>query len=137
MRTKLIAGVVLLAAGFLLGWYPQYRQANDVRTELAQTQASETALQAKVSESAMREAGVVVYLELSRQNYAEAAKAATGFFDQVRQLAGQTTDAALRSKLNDLLSKRDQITTELARATPAATTEMQSILLDLYGRTAP
>lgn len=137
MLTKLIAAGVLFAAGFLLGWYPQYRKVNDLGMELAQAKASETALQAKVSESAVREAGVAVYLELSRQNYAEAAKAATGFFDQVRQLASQTADPALRSKLSDILSKRDPLTAELARATPAATTEMQSILLNLYGRATP
>ena len=136
MPTKLIATVVLFAAGFLLGWYPQYRKSNDLRMELAQTKASEAALQAKLSESAMREAGVVVYLELGRQNYAEATKAATGFFDQVRDLASQTSDTALRSKLSDILSKRDPFTAELARASPAATTEMQTILLNLYGRTA-
>ena len=136
MLTKLIATVTLFAAGFLLGWYPQYRKATDLRMELAQTKTSEATLQAKISESAMREAGVVVYLELGRQNYAEAAKAATGFFDQVRQLASQASDAALRSKLNGILSKRDPLTADLARATPSAATEMQTILLDLYGRTA-
>ncbi len=134
MATKLIVSVVLLAVGFLLGWYPQIQEVNDLRAEIAQLKASDAALQAKVSEAAMRQAGVVVYLELGRQNYAEAAKAATDFFDKVRELASQTNDDVLRSKLNNILAKRDPLTTDLARASPVAATSMQEILLDLYGR---
>jgi hypothetical protein len=125
---KTLGALVVVGGAFLAGWYPQHQETS----RLAQALAS-ASQQMKLKEAGVKDLGAMLYLEVSRQNYAEASSIATRFFDGVRDLSTQTQDTAMQARLNDILAKRDMITAGLARATPSVAADLQAIMLQLYG----
>jgi hypothetical protein len=130
---KTLGALVVVGGAFLAGWYPQHQETSRLAQALAQAQDTSASQQMKLKEAGVKDLGAMLYLEVSRQNYAEASSIATRFFDGVRDLSTQTQDTAMQARLNDILAKRDMITAGLARATPSVAADLQAIMLQLYG----
>ena len=130
---KVVTVLVLIAAAFVAGWYPQSRHVRDLTSQLDQQKSSAAELQEKLQAAEVRDLGAMLYLEVVRQNHAQAAGTATKFFDGVRELAEHATDAGEKSRLENILSQRDGVTANIALAAPTLPSQMQAILLELHG----
>jgi hypothetical protein len=108
---KLAIWAGVLIAVFLLGYVPPALNANRLRDENAQ-------LQHQLRLAGMRVRLGMTSYEANRNNYTAAAEHSTAFFDGLRAAIPQTTDGALRAKLQAVLARRDEITATLTEANP-------------------
>jgi hypothetical protein len=134
MRVKLIAvvtAVVLLAAAYLIGYWPQRSQrlAADSRAETLQTALALAEARVRAGELLGRVLTVVDLVE--RQDYGHAIERSSVLFDGIRQEAAATPDSALRDGLNAALGKRDVVTSGLAKGNPATAETLRATGLDL------
>ena len=137
MRNKLVLWVILLIAGFLAGFIPQYSKARLLQERVSSSAAQLEACRSAEQLSGLRDAAALMYLEATQKNYGTAGTYASGFFDRAQRLANSTQDAALRTLLREVLTVRDQITADLAKGDGAVVSEMQPVLEKLEKDTRP
>ena len=130
---KILGVLALLTIAFAAGWYPQSQQVSSLTETLNQERETSKALLLKLKNAEVRDDGAMLYLEVVRQNFVEASKIATRFFDGVRELSEQTADAAQKTRLKAILDQRDGVTANLALASPMLPSQLQGILLQLHG----
>jgi molecular chaperone GrpE (heat shock protein) len=131
MRNRLVLWLVLLVAGFLAGFIPQYLKAQRGRAELSNAQQQLTSCRAETQLSKLRDTAAMMYLEAIRKNYGIAQEHSQHFFDQVQQATAQTADPAVKKTLDDILKLRDPITAALAKGDPAVLSDLQSVLTNI------
>jgi type II secretory pathway pseudopilin PulG len=127
--SKSIVVVVLLIAVFFAGFLPQYAKAKRLENELREAKQENSVAQ-------LRDLAGLAYLQASQKNYGLAADTSTRFFDRTREVANQTPDSGGRKSLEDLLSFRDKITTELAKGDPGVLSDLQTLFLKTRQATA-
>jgi len=116
----LLLVVVLLAAAYVAGFWPQ-------RERVSALQAENVTLQQRVvaAENHVR-AGVVLGELLTLKdvvqdlNYGQARGLSSPFFEHVRAEAGRTTDAGIKQTLESILAVRDPVTVALTQGDGAA-----------------
>jgi hypothetical protein len=128
MKNKLIIGLVLLVAGFLAGFIPQYRRAQRVSHEETAIKQQLQSCDASVAIFQLRDTAAMLYLEATRQNYGTAAGYSTQLFGRIQQVADQTSDPNFKATLEDVLKAHDTITAALAKGDPAVLKDLQEIL---------
>ncbi len=106
----------------MLGLLPPLVRTLQLKQELA-------GVQSDLSLSHTRDLAALTYLEVSRNNFGLAAKHASVFYERLSALADSGEEPG-RSLAIDALKKRDTVMAMLAKADPAARTELQ----DLTGR---
>lgn len=74
--------------------------------------------------------------EANRNNYANAAQQSTEFFNGLREMINNIDDATLKQSLEKVLARRDEITTNLAQADPAAKEKLAQAYADFFQTTA-
>jgi hypothetical protein len=137
VKNKLIVWAVLPAAGFLAGFVPQFAKCSRMETELRRTRQELVACGERLRLSAHRDLAAQVYLEGARRNYGLAAEAASRFFQGLRQHAGETPDADLKRRLEEVLRLRDTVTAGLARAEPAVMASLEQLLAETREKLRP
>jgi hypothetical protein len=75
--------------------------------------------------------GLMAY-EANRNNYTEAAKYSTEFFDGVRTAMEQSDSENVKVALGSLLARRDEITRELARTDPAVKEKLMQMYINFF-----
>ena len=131
MRHKLVLWVLLLLAGFLIGFILQYSRLQRVQQELSVSTKQLGSCQSSQQLSQLRDTATMKYLEVLQKNYGRAGEYSRQVFDQAQQIASGTEDPALRNLLRDTLATRDQITADLAKGAEAALSEIQPVLSKL------
>jgi hypothetical protein len=129
MKNRLILWLVLLLIGFFAGFIPQYVKAQRTVSELSSARQQLASCQLGNRLAQLRDAAALMLVQANRKNYGIAGDYAKRFFDEAQQIAGQTSDAGLRSSLEQLLSTRDAITAELAKGDPAVVPELEALLM--------
>jgi hypothetical protein len=135
MRNRLILWLVLLVAGFLAGFIPQYLKAQRSNAELSNTKQQLASCRVETQLSQLRDTATMMYLEATRKNYGIAEEHSRRFFDQVQQATTQTADPAVRKTLDDVLKLRDPITAALAKGDPAVLSDLQLVLTNIEAGT--
>jgi hypothetical protein len=69
----------------------------------------------------------LAYVQANQKNYGIAAETTARFFGRVREMANQTTDAAAKKSLEDLLASRDKITADLAKGDAGVMSDLQEL----------
>jgi hypothetical protein len=131
MRHKLVLWLLLLLAGFLIGFILWYSRLQRVQQELSASTEQLGSCQSSQQLSQLRDTATMMYLEVVQKNYGKAGEYAREVFDQAQQIANSTEDPALRNLLRDTLAARDQITAALAKGDAAALSEIQPVLSKL------
>ena len=131
MRRKLFLWFVLLIAGFITGFIPQYARLQRVQQELSASTKQLGSCQSSGQSSQLRDTATMMYLETVQKNYGRAGEYSKEFFDQAQRIVSSTEDPALRNLLRDTLATRDQITADLAKGDAAALSEIQLVLSKL------
>jgi len=128
MRRKLVLWLVLLIAGFLAGFIPQYAKLRQVQQELLDSTKQLGSCQSSEQLSLLRDTATMMYFEAVQKNYGKAGEYSKEFFDQGQRIVSTTADPALRNLLRDILAARDQITADLAKGDAAALSEIQLVV---------
>jgi len=130
---KLVIGLVLFVAGLLIGFIPQYSKARYFESQTKVGNASLAECNASLELGQIRRTAALAYVSATQQNYGTAASYANQLFNQAQQLSGSNQDPKVHAMLADLLSARDKIIYDLAKANPQAVSELQPIVLELHG----
>jgi hypothetical protein len=123
-KTKLIAGLLILLAAFLIGFVPQYMGKVRLRDELLTSR-----LDLRMAE--LRDLCGMMLLEVQGQNYGLAREFSTQYFEKVRQVAEDVPDP-LGQPLRELLTSRDSLNALLAQADPASSSHIQMLCRRTY-----
>ncbi len=97
---------------FLLGYVPSVISS---RTTLEQN----VELGHKLKSAELGSQLAMASYEAGRNNYANAAQFSSKFFDGLREVVNETKDQALKQKLQVMLARRDEITSNIAQADPS------------------
>jgi hypothetical protein len=107
MRRKLVLWVVLLIAGFLVGFILQYAKLQRVQQELLASTKQLGSCRSSEQLSLLRDTASMMYLEAMQKNYGKAGEYSKEFFDQAQRIVSSTEDPALGNLLRDILATRD------------------------------
>ena len=124
VRKIAIAAGALIAA-FLIGYVPSCVSARSAEEERARLQH-----QLKLADLRGR-IGMTSY-EANRNNYANAAQFSSDFFNLLAEMIGSSRDDALKQKLQPLLARRDEITTNLAQADPSVKDKLAQMYAEVF-----
>jgi hypothetical protein len=128
-RNTIILVAILLVASFLAGFLPTYAKLLGLQKELRAAQQENESLE-------LRDTASLLYLQAIQKDFGLAADTSTRFFNRVQEVAGQTSDTGDRALLEELLVHRDRITSELARGTPEASSELHALVVSTRAATA-
>ena len=128
-KSRIVVVLVLLIAAFSAGFIPQYLKASHLANELRDA-IEENSL------GQLRDLAGLAYLQVSQKDYGLAATTTTSFFNRTQEIANQTPASGSKKALEDILSLRDGITTQLAKADPAVQNELQALLVKTRQATA-
>ncbi|MEO8025256.1 MAG: hypothetical protein ABI823_02220 [Bryobacteraceae bacterium] len=131
MKTNLIVGAVLFVVGFLGGFVPQYSKASKADGEVQDLkQQLDASRRASAIHSFQNRMGLL-YVEAARSNFSVASERASKDFTDLRSFENQTSDANLKSALEDILNSRDAVIAGLAKADPAVAASIQGLYLKM------
>jgi len=125
-KLAIAAGVLILA--FLLGYVPSM-----ISSRATEQQNVELGYKLKVAELGSQLA--MASYEANRNNYANAAQFSSKFFDGSREIISETTDQALKQKLQGMLARRDEITANMAQADPSVKEKLAQMVADYFEAT--
>lgn len=128
-KSRIIVVLVLLIAAFAAGFIPQYLKASRLANALRGARQENSLAE-------LRDLAGLAYLQASQKDYGLAASTTTRFFNRTREVAGQTLDSSGKKPLEDLLSLRDTITTQLAKGEPGVQNDLQTLLVKTRQATA-
>jgi hypothetical protein len=120
MKNKIIVVIVLLVIIFLAGFLPQYLRVNRLQNELRQARWENSLTQ-------IGDWAGLAYFQVSQKNYGLAAATSTRLFDRIQEMDNQTTDSRERKPLEDILSLREKITTELAKGDSGVLNDLKTL----------
>jgi len=132
-RVIFIIVLILIAAAFLVGYWPEHRQLVDEQSRTAQLQARVDAAQAKVRLGEVLGQLLVVRDAVAAQNYGTAATAASTYFDRVRDEAARADQPPIKDVLNGIQRSRDNVTAAIARADPGVADTLRQQEMALRG----
>jgi len=104
MKNRIVIEAILLVVAFLLGFVPQYVAARHLQNELRVARQED-------AKAELRDLAALAYVQANQKNYGLASGTSAKFFSRARELADQTTEAASKGALADLLSLREKVTT--------------------------
>jgi hypothetical protein len=122
MNNKIILAGAVLVAVFLIGFVPMYVKANRLDAELRSARTESAGAE-------LRDWIALAYLQTNQKNYGLAADTTSRFFNRARELANLTQEAGRRKALDDLLTYRDKVTSELAKGDAAALADLQDLFV--------
>lgn len=127
MRGKLIVFLVgvLLGAGAVAFQYWQL----DQRVAAAETQAKVLDEQLRLAHLRNQMADLI--FQVQDQNFGRARELATNFFGDLGEAASLAEDAARKQQLEKILSRRDELTADLASLSPQSAAKFREIYAHL------
>jgi type II secretory pathway pseudopilin PulG len=119
-KALLILGMVLLVAAYLGGYWPQRQKLQEAEKNSAQASQQLAAAQAVVHITRLQNDLVALVDQTQNQNYGEAQKLSSRFFNGLRAELDRSPNAPYRPALETIFARRDGVTSGLTR-TDAAT----------------
>ena len=135
VRVHITLWVVLLAAGFLLGFVPEYLKNRELRSQLETPQKTIDALTLQIRMGEVRDAAALMLVEVSRQNYGLARDHAADYYNKLKEVIAETQDENLKKSLTDLLATQESLSTSLAVPNANLLNIVQPIVLRTFEAT--
>jgi len=114
-----ILGILLLGGAYLGGYWPQRQKIQEAEKNVMQAAQQLTSAQAVVHITRLENDLVALVDQTQNQNYGEAQKLSSRFFDDLKAEVDRSPNAAYRSNLETILARRDVVTSGLTRADAA------------------
>ena len=126
--TLSLIAVVLAAAVYLAGYWPQHQRISRLNDELrvASSQLAEAQGEIRIYQLANRLLGLIEKTE--QKNYGEAQRLSSDFFDRVRSEISPASKPSIQSLLESTLQKRDMVTAGLTKGDSATLDLLRQIL---------
>lgn len=125
-KIGIAAGLLIVA--FLLGYVPAA-----ISSRTTSQQKAEMERRLKVAELGSQLA--MASYEAGRNNYANATQFSGKFFDGLLEIISQTSDQGLKSKLQAMLGRRDEITANLAQVDQSVKEKLAQLYADYFQAT--
>jgi hypothetical protein len=116
----LLLVVVLLAAAYVAGFWPQRERVSVLQAENVTLQQRVEAAEARVRAGVLLGELLTLREVVQDLNYGQARGLSSPFFEHVRGEVGRTTDAGLKQALESILAVRDPVTAALTQGDAAA-----------------
>jgi len=119
--------LILFLVGVLLGAAPvgyQYWQVHQ-RVTAAESRAAD--LEGQLRTTRLQNQLAALIFEVQDQNFGRARELATNFFGDLGEAASLAQDPALNEQLEKTLSRRDELTADLASLSPQSVTKLREI----------
>jgi hypothetical protein len=116
----LLLVVVLIAAAYVAGFWPQRERVSALQAENAALQQRVDAAEARVRAGTLLGELIALKEVVQEMNYGQARGMSSPFFDHVRAEAGRTTDAGVKQALVFIDALRDPTTIALTQGDTAA-----------------
>jgi hypothetical protein len=123
----LVMVVVLIAAAYVAGFWPQRQRISAVQAENATLQQRVEAAEARVRAGVLLGELLTLREVAQEMNYGQARALASPFFEHVRAEAGRTTDAGLKQALESILAVRDTVTVALTQGDASALGHLREV----------
>lgn len=120
-KIRAIIWAVLLLGAYLAGFFPQYRKASRLESEL-------DALRVQSRMRQVRESVSLAYWEATRMNYGLAQEHADRAFRTAQEVKDDTGDEATRQLMDRLLSSRDETLRLLKAGDGSALSQLQPLM---------
>ena len=130
-KVGLIAGILLLAGAYVLGYWPQRQKLQDAEKNSAQAAHQLVSAQNVVHIARLENDLVALVDQTQNQNYGEAQKLSSRFFDGLRAELDRSPNAPYRSILETMFARRDAVTSGLTRADAATIGPLRQSLNEL------
>lgn len=114
-----------MIAAFLIGYVPSCMSARNAEEEKAR-------LERRLKLTDLRGRIGMASYEANRNNYANAAAFSSEFFNLLAETVNASTDDALKQRLQPLLARRDEITTNLAQADPSVKDKLAQMYAEVF-----
>lgn len=131
MKNKLIGSVILLAVGFLGGWYPEHAKRVQAEDDAAAARKQVQATGESLALYTFRNRAALLQRQAESNDYATAGQEATRFFTDLRAHTSSLPPGGMRDGLEQVMNRRDTIIAGLAKADPAVKAELGSVFMDL------
>jgi len=118
----LLAVLVLVAAAYSFGWWPEHQRAGALEAERGLLQQRAEAAEARVRVAAVLGDLLTLREVVAEMNYGQARQLSTPFFEKARAEAARNPDPALKSALESLQPLRDPVTVALTQGDARALT---------------
>jgi hypothetical protein len=122
---KIVIAAGALIAAFLIGYVPSCMSARNAEEGKAR-------LERRLKLTDLRGRIGMASYEANRNNYANAAAFSSEFFNLLAETVNASTDDALRQRLQPLLARRDEITTNLAQADPSVKDKLAQMYAEVF-----
>jgi hypothetical protein len=120
LKNRIVISAIILVGVFFVSFVPQYVKARRLENELQQARRENDGAK-------LRDLAGLAYFHADQKNYGLAAATAMQLFSKAREVANQTQAANARKVLEDVISLRDKITTELAKGDAAVMSDLQEV----------
>ena len=131
MKKTIIAGAVLLIAGLLIGFVPEYSKLGDARQEIDTLRQQLDVSKRAAALDSFRNRTALLYIETTQNNFSVALGMASKDYTDLRAFTDQTSDVTLKQELGNALSSRDAIIAGLAKADPAVSLQIRDLFLKM------
>jgi type II secretory pathway pseudopilin PulG len=118
-KLAVILGILLLGGVYLGGYWPQRQKIQEAEKSSAQAAQQLTSAQAVVHVTRLENDLVALVDQTQNQNYGEAQKLSSKFFDDLKAEIDRSANAPYRQALETILARRDAVTSGLTRADAA------------------
>jgi hypothetical protein len=116
----LLMVVVLIAAAYVAGFWPQRQRISAAQAENATLQQRVEAAEARVRAGVLLGELLTLREVAQEMNYGQARTLSSPFFEHVRAEAGRTTDTGVKQALESILAVRDTVTVALTQGDASA-----------------
>ena len=121
----LLLVVVLLAAAYVAGFWPQRERVSSLQAENVSLQQRVDAAEARVRAGAVLGELLTLKEVVEAMNYGQARGMSSPFFERVTAEAARTTDAGLKQAMASILTLRDPVTVALTQGDASALTHLR------------
>lgn len=132
-RIATVAAVVLIGGAFLAGYLPERRLRTAAEREAVTLRERLASAEARVRMGQLLGETLALREVVMRQNYGQAQDLSSSFFNSIRVEATATPLNEFRDVLNDVLSRRDSITSSLTKAEPGVVERLHDIEVRMRG----
>ncbi|MGH9715568.1 MAG: hypothetical protein ACRD4R_02390 [Candidatus Acidiferrales bacterium] len=119
MRLALIV-IILMALSFGGGFLWEYERTAGVREQLNLATAQLATAENTAKLCRLQQQLLSLVDDTANKNYGEAAALSTKFFNDLNSESSSATQPQVRSTIQSILSQRDEVTADLAKADPAS-----------------
>jgi type II secretory pathway pseudopilin PulG len=118
-KVVFIVGVLLLAGAYVGGYWPQRQKLQEAEKNSAQASQQLASAQTVVHITRLENDLVSLVDQTQNQNYGEAQRLSSRFFDDLRAELDRSPNAPYRQILETVFARRDAVTSGLTRADAA------------------